>query len=121
MRPPGPDPATVVKSMPASRARRRLAGDAITRPWRAGAVFAGAAPAVSLTMTGAAAVCGVAGETAAGETAAGAAPDPSRSNTMSGAPTATLSPGAPLIDTTLPLTGAGTSTAALSVITSTMS
>src|SRR5258708_39897271 len=35
IRPPGPDPATVDKSMPASRARRRFAGDAITRPWRA--------------------------------------------------------------------------------------
>src|SRR5260370_1126061 len=50
------------------------------------------------------------------------APAPSlTSNTISGEPTATLSPGAPVIDTTRPLTGAGTSTAALSVITSTMS
>jgi len=47
-------------------------------------------------------------------------PGASRSNTISGEPTATLSPGAPVMDTTLPLTGAGTSTAALSVITSTM-
>src|SRR5882757_8357158 len=36
MRPPGPDPATVDKSIPASRARRRLAGDAITQPERGG-------------------------------------------------------------------------------------
>src|ERR1700694_3417695 len=43
------------------------------------------------------------------------------SNTISGEPTATFSPGAPVIDTTRPLTGAGTSTAALSVITSTIS
>jgi hypothetical protein len=39
---------------------------------------------------------------------------------MSGEPTAILSPGEPLTDTTRPLTGAGTSTAALSVITSTI-
>src|SRR5579859_5566582 len=32
MRPPGPDPSMVDKSMPASRARRRFAGDAFTRP-----------------------------------------------------------------------------------------
>src|ERR1700691_4051081 len=35
MRPPGPDPATLDKSIPASRARRRLAGEVITRPLRA--------------------------------------------------------------------------------------
>src|SRR5258708_3678787 len=33
MRPPGPEPAMVDKSIPASRARRRLAGEAFTRPW----------------------------------------------------------------------------------------
>src|ERR1700722_3037459 len=33
MRPPGPDPAMVDRSIPASRARRRLAGEAFTRPW----------------------------------------------------------------------------------------
>ena len=43
------------------------------------------------------------------------------SNTIRGEPTATLSPGEPDTETTRPLTGAGTSTAALSVITSTMS
>jgi hypothetical protein len=47
-------------------------------------------------------------------------PDAPTSNTISGEPTATFSPGAPVTETTLPLTGAGTSTAALSVITSTM-
>src|SRR5271165_2794656 len=35
MRPPGPDPAMVVKSIPASCARRRFAGEAFTRPWLA--------------------------------------------------------------------------------------
>src|SRR6266404_2363614 len=33
MRPPGPEPAMVDKSIPASRALRRLAGEAFTRPW----------------------------------------------------------------------------------------
>ena len=36
IRPPGPVPTTVAKSIPASRARRRLAGEAITRVRRAG-------------------------------------------------------------------------------------
>ncbi len=58
----------------------------------------------------------------AADAAIGGAVAPSvNSNTISGEPTATLSPGAPLTDSTRPLTGAGTSTAALSVITSTMS
>src|SRR5580698_2358596 len=34
IRPPGPEPATVVRSMPASLARRRLAGEVMTRPGR---------------------------------------------------------------------------------------
>src|SRR5580704_5789220 len=43
IRPPGPEPATVVRSIPASLARRRLAGEVMTRPWRAtGAADAGA-------------------------------------------------------------------------------
>src|ERR1700722_16241489 len=41
--PPGPEPATVVRSMPASLARRRLAGEVITRPWRAAGAGVGAA------------------------------------------------------------------------------
>src|SRR5580692_11602646 len=43
MRPPGPEPATVVRSMPASLARRRLAGEVMTRPWRVTVAAAGAA------------------------------------------------------------------------------
>jgi len=39
---------------------------------------------------------------------------------MSSAPTGTMSPGAPVVETTRPLTGAGTSTAAFSVMTSTI-
>src|ERR1700677_2468180 len=32
MRPPGPDPTTLARSIPASRARRRLAGEVMIRP-----------------------------------------------------------------------------------------
>src|SRR5450631_2815555 len=113
MRPPGPLPAMLAKSIPASRARRRFAGEAITRPDRggAGAVTAGSVAAGAAGTTGIAAAALAAG--------AGSAPA-ANSNTINGEPTATLSPGSPVIDTTRPLTGAGTSTAALSVITSTM-
>jgi len=38
---------------------------------------------------------------------------------MSSAPTGTMSPAAPVVEITRPLTGAGTSTAAFSVMTST--
>ncbi len=55
MRPPGPEPATVVRSMPASLARRRFAGEAMTRP------------GVRRGRRGAAA--GLAADTAAGATA----------------------------------------------------
>ena len=103
MRPPGPDPAMVVKSIPASRALRRFAGDAFTRP-RLGRWLEAAA----IEATG--------GATAA----TGAPPGAASSNTIRGDPTAILSPGSPEVDTTVPLTGAGTSTAALSVMTSTM-
>src|ERR1700722_2120069 len=46
IRPPGPEPTTVARSIPASLARRRLAGEAITRPWRIGAA-AGAGGALA--------------------------------------------------------------------------
>src|SRR5271165_5737843 len=107
MRPPGPEPATVARSTPASCARRRFAGDVMTRPARAPG--AGAAAGGN----------GAAGAGAAAGAAAVFAPS-LNSNTMRGEPTATFSPGTPVTDTTLPLTGAGTSTAALSVITSTI-
>src|SRR5271167_1349437 len=125
MRPPGPEPATVLKSRPASRARRRLAGDAMTLPgrmpgaaaadfWDADCAGGGAAAAVAAAMAvplavavAVAVVVAVTGESSL------------NSNTISGEPTATFSPGTPVTDKTLPLTGAGTSTAALSVITST--
>ncbi len=44
----------------------------------------------------------------------------SRSKTINGDPTAILSPGVPVTASTRPLTGAGTSTEALSVMTSTI-
>src|ERR1700678_1184474 len=59
MRPPGPDPATDDKSMPASCARRRLAGDVITRPVRAAEsaeLFAGALGTAAPVLEGTAAV-----------------------------------------------------------------
>src|SRR5882757_6795380 len=65
-------------------------------------------------------LAGAGTEAGAASGAAGAAAAAAVSNTISGEPTATLSPGSPEIDTTRPLTGAGTSTAALSVMTSTM-
>ena len=125
------------RSMPASRARRRLAGEVMIRP--VGAV-AGAAAGVADAARGAAALCAPAGiaraavlaasplgASAFGASVLGASPGLApagaaapTSNTISGEPTATLSPGPPVMETTLPLTGAGTSTAALSVITSTM-
>src|SRR5258708_7629386 len=110
IRPPGPEPATVVRSMPASLARRRFAGDVITRPARA----------MDTTAADVAAAAGVAAVASAAIVGGAVAPSVN-SNTISGEPTATLSPGAPVTDSTRPLTGAGTSTAALSVITSTMS
>ena len=55
-----------------------------------------------------------------GALAGSAAAAPEVSNAMSSAPTATMSPGCPVRETTRPLTGAGISTAALSVMTSAM-
>ena len=108
--------------MPASCARRRLAGEVMIRPptGAADAAATGAAASgvrVAGRAAGAEALCVglAAGGLAAAAVAAGAV-----SNTMSGEPTAILSPGAPRMESTRPLTGAGTSTAALSVITSTM-
>src|ERR1700691_5650914 len=65
MRPPGPDPVTLDKSIPASRARRRLAGEVITRPVRAaeaGVLALGAACAAAAGFAGA----GLDGAAAAG-------------------------------------------------------
>ncbi len=111
--------------MPASCARLRIAGEVATRPppsatnpLPAPAPFADRrtlAPARTwLSVRAAPPPCPAA-------LASGCAcPVSSVSNTMSSEPTGTDSPGFPVVETTLPLTGAGTSTAALSVITSTM-
>ncbi len=127
IRPAGPLPATFARSMPASRARRRVAGEAMTRPPpEAGGAAFGAVPwpllrgAVAATVA-AAVTAGAPAGGAAGAAGDSAAAAESVSNTISSEPTLTISPGAPLTVSTRPVTGAGTSTAALSVITSAMS
>ena len=80
------------------------------------AVGAGGGAAVLCAFTGIARAAPLGASTALAPAETGAP----TSNTISGEPTATLSPGFPVTEMTLPLTGAGTSTAALSVITSTM-
>ncbi len=118
MRPPGPEPGTNVRSTSASFARRRMAGDVITRGRSdcAGSSATCATSASALT-------AGSAGVSGAGSTGASAAADsrdstalPSVSMMTSGAPTATMSPGSPASLSTVPLTGDDSSTAALSVI-----
>src|SRR5580698_6932348 len=92
IRPPGPEPATVARSIPASLARRRFAGDVITRPERAIGVTT--APAGVALAADAAAAAGTARATgAAVGAAAGTAAASLNSNTINGEPTATLSPG----------------------------
>ncbi len=106
IRPPGPVPGTRCRSMPASRARRRVAGEAmIGRAWRRTRLRGRAA--------GGRTSPGRAGEGAHASTAM------SVSNTASSAPTAIASPGPPFSESTRPVTGDGTSTTALSVDIST--
>ena len=100
-----------------ARFRRRFAGEAITRPWRADAGIAATCPLAA----GAAAIASEAlgaGEaigaerfssatvptTLSGARAVRAFVLGANSNTIKGDPTATLSPGSPLIDSTVPLT-----------------
>src|ERR1700678_1131318 len=71
IRPPGPEPTTVDRSMPASRARRRLAGDVMTRPWRAaGAAMADGTAADAGTALGAGATLRAGATLGAGATTA---------------------------------------------------
>src|ERR1700716_3852129 len=93
-----------------------MAGEVATRPVRA-AAGGSAAAAAAAPLPPADIIAGAALPAGTG-VACAAAPD-SVSNTISSAPTGTRSPGAPVVDSTRPLTGAGTSTAAFSVITST--
>src|SRR6185437_6799868 len=144
MRPCGPDPATCRRSMPASFARRRIAGEVNTRrpgsaeaaPFPTAASVRFSCPDCARTalppLPAAIAGCGAAGRAAAGcaaagcaasgraDTAAAVAAAPAVSSTTNSAPTATMSPGCPVVETILPVTGAGTSTAAFSVMTSQM-
>jgi hypothetical protein len=120
IRPSGPLPWMRVRSIPASCARRRLAGDVITRPdpedvaTRGSGEDGSARPAPLPRAAGTGSAAGV-GAAAWADDAAGSPV----SSTISSEPTATLSPGPPWVDTTVPLTGEGTSTAAFSVMTST--
>src|SRR5579885_338105 len=107
--------------MPASFARRRMAGDVNTRRLESGAaagdtpaVVAAAVPDADKPAPRRAAPFPLA---APAPVAAGAAA--AVSNTTNSAPTATMSPGCPVVESTFPVTGDGTSTAAFSVITST--
>ena len=132
MRPAGPVPETVARSSPASAARRREAGEAMTRPALCvpvpfpgagggfGAGGRGTACSLALSLRRAAALR----VRARARVRAGASPDAAEvasvSNTTSSEPTATMSPGSPLMEMTRPVTGAGISTAAFSVMTSHM-
>ena len=100
-----------------SFARRRIAGDVITR-LRSSAPSGGAGAAgVGSGFVSACASSTAGGATAGGATGAdSAAAAASVSKTTSGAPTAMMSPGSPASLTTLPETGDDNSTAALSVI-----
>ena len=127
MRPAGPVPVTVDRSRPASAARRRDAGEAMTREALPPPFAAGAGALAALAAAGCCdAIFGVIGTSGdgGGAFAAGASPDAAEvasvSNTTSSDPTATMSPGWPLMETMRPVTGAGISTAAFSVITSHM-
>ncbi len=128
MRPFGPEPRTCDRSIPASCARLRIAGEVATRPSRSADPLPELAPLADRGALAPERVAWGAGALGAERAAAGtgalaavcACPPSSVSNTMSSEPTGTDSPGLPVVETTLPLTGEGTSTAALSVITSTM-
>ena len=104
-----PEPRTAARSMPASNARRRVAGEARTRPLGGTTV-----PAAAVVRAGVGAAAGDAATAGAADTAA-----ESSSKTASSAPTAMTSPGLPPSATTRPPTGEGTSTTAFSVDIST--
>src|ERR1700694_2555977 len=102
-----------------------MAGEVATRSLRA-AAGAGVACTPAAPLPPADVIAGVAlpaveagADFTAGAGGACAAASGCGSNTISSAPTGTMSPGGPVVDSTRPLTGAGTSTAAFSVITST--
>ena len=141
MRPAVPVPITYCRSMPRSQAWLRTAGDAIglsptarvilslpLAAARAGAGLgagAGGALTGATAGTGAGAAAALGAATGAGACAGAAAtapsftlPAPSTSMRISSEPTAITSPTLPPSDSTLPCTGDGISTVALSVMTS---
>ena len=123
MRPPGPLPGTAFRSTPASRARRRVAGEVMTRAGFAGALLragrgvrAGIGASVWI-VTG----VRVGTEASTGTSAGGCDCDsfePAVSKEINSAPTGIELPGTPASARTRPVTGAGISTTALSVETS---
>jgi hypothetical protein len=99
---------------------RRVAGEAMTREADAGAAAGAAAAAACGFVAADIAAAAIAGAADFADGAPSDAGVSDVSNAMSSEPTATMSPGWPVIDTTRPVTGEGISTAALSVITSAM-
>src|SRR5258708_9513627 len=129
IRPAGPEPRTWRRSAPASRARRRPAGEAsgFSPGGRGGPIGARLTGADGIVGTLGAGDCGVASAWAAGRSAGGGAsrgaattsslPSPATSRRTSSAPTATTPPTSAPSATTVPATGDGISTVALSVMT----
>ena len=138
VRPRGPLGGTWARSMPASAARRRTAGEATTlgcrragddavagsgctsarRSGRCIGVSAGGGVAAGTILSLDAGTVAAATSTGPGCVAGTRSATATASNAMSSAPTATLSPGSPWMRNTVPPTGAGTSTLALSVMMS---
>ena len=112
MRPRGPLPLNKERSMPASLAWLRMEGEVITFVAPATeslAAITSAGPAVSLTWgSGEDSIVSDASSLAVGL-------ESSLAKTINGEPTATMSPSSPATESTVPLTGAVSSTAALSV------
>src|SRR3954447_11231024 len=132
MRPAGPLPLTWRRSTPASRARRRTAGEAIGlaiagRGKEGGTAsarttgFGGAVGRGAFSATAGSAFFGSRGGSAAaaglGVATTSSLPAPATSRRTSAAPTASTLPTSPPRATTVPATGDGISTVALSVMT----
>ena len=124
--PPGPEPATICRSMLASLALCLTAGlaRALVPAARAtGAAAATGSGAFSTTGSGlTSSLAGAGSATGSGFVSASSVlaeefPAPSTSNSIQTSPTGRISPGSPIILVILPSTGDGISTVALSVIT----
>ena len=121
IRPAGPLPRIAVSSRPAERASLRTAGEASGRPGESplAAPAAGGARGPAAPFAAGATGTGAAGAAAGDVTRTPPPPPSSRSNTASVAPTSMVSPGCPRRSSTIPVTGHGIVTIALSVWTST--